>query len=75
MGSWTRVLVDVEDYRGRRERQLAEDERRKIALFTNVQMRAVISAVDVDNIYDLPIWLHNQGLDDFVVDRQKMKCN
>ncbi|MEM9301303.1 MAG: CTP synthase [Pseudomonadota bacterium] len=54
------------------ERGLAEDERRKIALFTNVQMRAVISAVDVDNIYELPIWLHNQGLDDFVVDRLQL---
>ncbi|MDX1569305.1 MAG: CTP synthase [Xanthomonadales bacterium] len=51
------------------ERQLTEEERRKIALFTNVQMRAVISAVDVSYIYELPQWLNSQGLDEFVAER------
>ena len=54
------------------ERQLAEDERRKIALFTNVPIRAVISAVDVGNIYELPQWLNSQGLDDYVVERLQL---
>ena len=39
----------------RADRPLPDDERRKIALFTNVQDEAVISAVDVDTIYKIPI--------------------
>jgi CTP synthase len=53
----------------RAERPLPEDERRKIALFTNVPTRAVISAVDVDNIYKIPRLLHEQGLDEIVVEK------
>ena len=50
----------------RADREIPEDERRKIALFTNVEERAVISAVDVDCIYKIPGLLHAQGLDDIV---------
>ena len=46
---------------------LPEGERRKIALFTNVEEKAVISAVDVDNIYKIPLWLHAQRLDEIVL--------
>ncbi|MGB7290062.1 MAG: CTP synthase, partial [Candidatus Macondimonas sp.] len=46
----------------RADRSLPPDERRKIALFTNVPERAVISAVDVDNIYKIPELLHDQHL-------------
>lgn len=49
------------------EQPLSQSDRRKIALFTNVPEAAVISALDVDTIYRLPIWLHSQGLDDIVV--------
>jgi len=45
---------------------LPENERRKIALFTNVDVRSVISAYDVDSIYKLPVALHKQGLDEIV---------
>src|SRR5256714_3543251 len=45
---------------------LPEDERRKIALFTNVQKEAVISAWDVDSIYKIPMMLHEQMLDEIV---------
>jgi len=48
---------------------LPDEQRRKIALFTNVEERAVISAVDADDIYKIPMLLHEQGLDDIVVDR------
>jgi CTP synthase len=48
---------------------LPEGERRKIALFTNVEEKAVISAIDVDNIYKLPLWLHAQRLDELVVSK------
>jgi CTP synthase len=53
----------------RAERPLPEDDRRKIALFTNVPTRAVISAIDVDNIYKIPRLLHEQGLDEIVVEK------
>jgi len=50
----------------RSERLLAEEERKKIALFTNVPAKAVISAMDLDNIYKIPKWLHDQGVDDII---------
>jgi CTP synthase len=53
----------------RSEQPLPDGERRKIALFTNVPEKAVISAVDLDNIYKIPMWLHQQGLDQIVVER------
>ncbi|MDM7857959.1 CTP synthase [Thiopseudomonas acetoxidans] len=43
--------------------------RRKIALFTNVEERAVISLQDVDTIYKIPGILHSQGVDDYVLER------
>jgi len=51
----------------RMDRPLPDSERRKISLFTNVPEKSVISAVDVDSIYKIPMELHNQGLDDIVV--------
>ncbi|HTM60285.1 MAG TPA: CTP synthase [Burkholderiales bacterium] len=45
---------------------LPDDERRKIALFCNVQKEAVISAWDVDSIYKIPEMLHDQMLDEIV---------
>ncbi|HKA46211.1 MAG TPA: CTP synthase [Burkholderiales bacterium] len=50
----------------RADRALPDDERRKIALFTNVPVEAVISAADVDSIYKIPVMLHRQGLDQIV---------
>jgi CTP synthase len=50
----------------RADRVVPDNERRKIALFTNVEEHAVISAVDVDSIYKIPVFLHKQGLDDIV---------
>jgi len=50
----------------RADRPLPNDERRKIALFTNVDVEAVISAVDVDCIYKIPGMLHAQNLDGIV---------
>lgn len=56
----------------RADRQLPETERRKIALFTNVQERAVIAATDADTIYDIPRMLHAQELDELVVEQFKL---
>ncbi|MDR2000312.1 MAG: CTP synthase [Zoogloeaceae bacterium] len=50
----------------RADRAVPEDERRKIALFTNVQPEAVISVVDADSIYKVPAMLHDQMLDEIV---------
>lgn len=50
----------------RSDRGLPMDERRKIALFTNVKEEAVISAVDVDCIYKIPALLHEQMLDQII---------
>src|SRR6202043_1328609 len=48
--------------------------RRKIALFTNVEERAVISGVDSDDIYKIPMLLHEEGLDDIVVDKLRLNA-
>jgi CTP synthase len=50
----------------RAEREIPEEERRKIALFTNVPFEAVISAVDADTIYKIPLLLHDQMMDEIV---------
>ncbi|MEN1728376.1 MAG: CTP synthase [Pseudomonadota bacterium] len=57
------------------ERMLSDEERKKIALFTNVPSEAVISAVDVDNIYKIPLYYQRQGLDRIVLDRLGLKSN
>ncbi|MBX3298226.1 MAG: CTP synthase [Acidobacteria bacterium] len=51
----------------RSEVPLSVDLRKKIALFCNVQENAVISALDVDTIYEVPLAFHEQGLDDLIV--------
>jgi CTP synthase len=50
----------------RADREIPEGERKKIALFTNVQPEAVISALDADSIYKIPALLHDQMLDEIV---------
>jgi CTP synthase len=53
----------------RSEQPLPESEKRKIALFTNVPEKAVIDAIDLPNIYRIPLWFHAQGLDAIVIER------
>ncbi len=50
----------------RADRAIPDDERRKIALFTNVQPEAVIACLDADSIYKIPAMLHDQMLDEIV---------
>ena len=57
----------------RATRPIPDDERRKIALFTNVDSEAVISALDVDDIYKIPLVYHSQGLDQIVADRLSLE--
>ena len=51
----------------RSDRPISADMRRKIALFCNVQESAVISALDVPSIYEVPLAFHEQGLDELLV--------
>ena len=53
----------------RTERPLAEDVKRKIALFCNVEFGAVIESPDVSTIYQIPLVFHEQGFDDLVCRR------
>ncbi len=53
----------------RSERVLPEPERAKIALFTNVEAQAVIPLPDVASIYEIPLQLHAQGLDEIIVNK------
>ncbi|WP_405234613.1 CTP synthase [Lentisalinibacter salinarum] len=57
----------------RSEHPLPAEQRRKIALFTNVAENAVISAIDVDDLYKIPMMLRDQGLDQIVVDHLGME--
>jgi CTP synthase len=50
----------------RSEQPVPEEEKKKIALFTNVDHRSVISCYDVTSIYKIPSMLHKQGLDEIV---------
>lgn len=53
----------------RSQNRLPDEERFKIAMFTNVEEKAVISAMDVGDIYTLPMVFNAQGLDDIVVEK------
>ena len=52
----------------RSDREVPEDARRKIALFCNVKPERVISAPDVETIYEVPLIYHEQGFDKAVCD-------
>jgi len=56
----------------RSELELPAAERRKVALFTNVAEQAVISVVDADSIYTVPLMLHEQQLDKIVCDKLQL---
>jgi CTP synthase len=56
----------------RSEQALPAEQRAKIALFTSVEERAVISAMDVDDLYKIPSMLQEQGLDEIVVEKLKL---
>lgn len=53
----------------RSEKILRHEERAKIALFTNVEMRAVVSLPDINPIYKIPLWLFEQSVDEIVMEK------
>ena len=52
----------------RSDRMISEDLKRKISLLCDVPMQAVVSCVDADNIYQIPLVLHEEGLDSYLLD-------
>jgi CTP synthase len=53
----------------RSDRPVSEANKRKIALMCDVEETAVVNAVDVASIYDIPTMLHDQGLDAYIIDQ------
>ncbi len=58
----------------RSDRPVPKDMKRKIALFCNVDENAVITAMDVDTIYEVPLYLHEEGLDDRIIEALELKA-
>ncbi|WP_367422934.1 CTP synthase [Snodgrassella alvi] len=56
----------------RMDRPMPEEEKRKIALFCNVEERAVISCYDADSIYEVPRMLHDQGIDNIICEQLQL---
>lgn len=54
--------------------EMPEAERRKVALFTNVEQNAVASLPDLESIYKIPLEIHRQKLDDIVVEKLRLEC-
>ena len=59
----------------RSERNISDKDKKKIALFTNVEAKAVINSIDVDDIYEIPLILHDQGLDNIIVEKLNLSCD
>lgn len=58
----------------RMDRPLPEEEKRKIALFCNVNEQAVIGCYDADSIYQIPRMLYDQGIDKIIADQFALDC-
>jgi len=59
----------------RTDRQLTVEIKKKIALFSNLEKEAVITAKDVDTIYDVPLVFHQEGLDERIVQQLHLSSN
>jgi CTP synthase len=58
----------------RSDRPVSESNRRKIALMCDVEEQAVVNAVDVPSIYDIPSMLHSQGLDGYIIEQLRLSA-
>lgn len=58
----------------RSEKPLSHDLKEKIGLFCNVDSKSVIQNLDAENIYEVPIMLHEEGLDQLVCEKLNLKC-
>ncbi len=57
----------------RSDRELSKEVKDKIALFGDIEKKAVIQLVDADNIYEIPLFLKDEGLDDIVIEKFGLK--
>ena len=58
----------------RSDKEISDEAREKIALFTNVEKQSVISMPDVNSIYKIPILLNLQKVDEIVTDKLNLSC-
>ncbi|HOX54988.1 MAG: CTP synthase [Candidatus Omnitrophica bacterium] len=58
----------------RADREISKEAKEKIALFCNVDKEAVIPTIDVKSIYEVPLNLHKEGLDNLIVRLLHLKC-
>lgn len=59
----------------RSEKEIPEDLKAKIGLFCNLEAKCVIENLDADHLYEVPLLLHNQGLDELVCKKLKLPSN
>lgn len=59
----------------RSEKALSQELKDKIGLFCNIEGRAVIQNLDAENLYEIPLLLHKEGLDSIACEKLGMKCN
>ena len=59
----------------RSDRPVTEANKRKIALMCDVDEDAVVNAIDVPSIYDIPTMMHSQGLDAYIVNQLGLSCS
>ncbi len=59
----------------RSEKEISEDMKAKIAMFCNLEADSVIQNLDAENLYEVPLMLHNEGLDTLVCKKLKLDCN
>ena len=59
----------------RSEKPIPEDHKRKIGLFCNVDSKSVIQNLDAENLYEVPLMLHNEGLDTLLCKKLNLSCN
>lgn len=58
----------------RSEKELSEDIKNKIGLFCNIDGRSVIQNLDADHLYEVPLMLHAEGLDNLVCEKLHLGC-
>jgi len=59
----------------RSEKEISEDMKAKIAMFCNLEADSVIQNLDADNLYEVPLMLHKEGLDTLVCKKLNLDCN
>ena len=59
----------------RSEKEISEDMKAKIAMFCNLEAGSVIQNLDAENLYEVPLMLHEEGLDTLVCKKLKLDCN